>query len=134
MKPKNRAGEVRLFAGVCRQGRQEADLQGKKRKHGRLRFFLPFGPRLRPGAAPPPLSRGRTGLRPERPKGVERANPSYLSFERGKPGGEGEGQYMAAGKPPPDRAYPEGCAVPGGRSRRSSPGAARSRERGCFGE
>jgi hypothetical protein len=25
---------------------------------------------------------------------VERANPTYLSFERGKPGGEGEGQYM----------------------------------------
>jgi hypothetical protein len=34
-----------------------ADLNRKKRKHGRLRFFLLCGPRLRPGAVPPPLSR-----------------------------------------------------------------------------
>jgi hypothetical protein len=32
-------------------------------------------------------------------RGVERTNPSYFSFERGKPGGEGEGLYM----PPPCR-------------------------------
>ena len=52
-----RAGRVRPAVVVWRRGRQEADLQRKKRKHGRLRFFLPPGPRLRPGAVPPPLSR-----------------------------------------------------------------------------
>ena len=56
-KTKIRAGRVRPAVVEFWRGRQEADLQGKKRKHGRLRFFLPLGPRLRPGAAPPPLSR-----------------------------------------------------------------------------
>ena len=46
-------------------GRQEADRQGKNRKHGGLRFLLPCGPRLRPWTVPPPLSRRGTGLRPE---------------------------------------------------------------------
>jgi hypothetical protein len=65
-KPKNRAGDLHPAVAVWRRGRQDAALNGKKRKHGHLRFFLPPGPRLRPGAVPPPLSRGRTGLRPER--------------------------------------------------------------------
>jgi hypothetical protein len=56
-KPKSRAGEVRLVAAVYWWGARTAALHGKKRKHGCLRFFLPLGPRLRPGAAPPPLSR-----------------------------------------------------------------------------
>jgi hypothetical protein len=91
-----------------------ADLNRKKRKHGRLRFFLPLGPRLRSGAAPPPLSRGRTGLRPEPDHMLLEAcgyvqlffmwagggsKPLLFSYKRGKPGGEGEGQYM----PPPHR-------------------------------
>ena len=42
--------------GAADGGRQEADLQRKKRKHGRLRFFLPLGPQLRLWVAPPPLS------------------------------------------------------------------------------
>jgi hypothetical protein len=81
-KPKSRAGRVRPIVAVWRcggvavwrcggvavwrRGRQDAALNRKKRKHGRLRFFLLLGPRLRSGAAPPPLSRKRTGLRPER--------------------------------------------------------------------
>jgi hypothetical protein len=56
-KPRSRAGGVRPAAAIRRRGGQDGRLRRKKRKHGRLRFFLPCGPRLRPGAVPPPLSR-----------------------------------------------------------------------------
>jgi hypothetical protein len=57
-KPGSRAGEVRpSLRGVIGGAARTAALHGKKRKHGCLRFFLPLGPRLRPGAVPPPLSR-----------------------------------------------------------------------------
>ena len=56
-KTKSWAGKVRPAVVVWRRGRQDADLNRKKRKHGRLRFFLPLCPCLRARAAPPPLSR-----------------------------------------------------------------------------
>jgi hypothetical protein len=56
-KSKIRVGIVRPVVVVWRRGRQEADLHGKKRKDGRLRFFLLLGHRLRPVVVPPPLSR-----------------------------------------------------------------------------
>jgi hypothetical protein len=51
-------------------GRQDAACNRKKCKHGRLCFFLPLNTQLRLRVAPPPLSRWRTGLRPERPQGA----------------------------------------------------------------
>jgi hypothetical protein len=56
-KPKSRAGGVRPIAAIHRRGRQDAALRGKKREHGRLRFFYLADPDHGEGAVPPPLSR-----------------------------------------------------------------------------
>jgi hypothetical protein len=60
--PKIRAGGVRPAMAVWRRGRQEADLQRKKRKHGRLRFFLPLGPRPWAGGCPSPFEPWKDGF------------------------------------------------------------------------
>jgi hypothetical protein len=96
-KPKIRVGVVRPVAAMRRWGRQEADLQRKKRKHGCLCFFLPPGPRPRGGGCPSPFEPWRDGFATGRSTANGESKPLLLSFERGKPGGEGEGQY----KPPP---------------------------------
>jgi hypothetical protein len=63
---------------VWRRGRQEAALNGKKCKHGRLRFFLPFGPRPRAGGCPSPFEPLKDGFATGTERsGVERVNPSY---------------------------------------------------------
>jgi hypothetical protein len=64
-KTKIRAGKGSPAVAVWRRGRQEAVLNGKKRKHGRLRFFLPCGPRPRAGGCPSPFEPLMKGLRPE---------------------------------------------------------------------
>jgi hypothetical protein len=78
-------------------------------------FFLPFGPRPRAEGCPSPFEPLMKGLRPER------VNPTYLSYERGKPGGEGGGGVYAAAIPPPKHAHREGCATLGGLNTLSSP-------------
>jgi hypothetical protein len=83
----NPGGQSTPLCGNVAAGRQDAALNGKKRKQGCLRFFLPLCPRPRAGGCPSPFEPLMKGLRPER------ANPTNVSFERGKPGGEGEGQY-----------------------------------------
>jgi hypothetical protein len=65
-KPKSRAGKVRPAVAAWRRGRQDAALNRKKRKHGRLRFFLPLGPRPRAGGCPSPFEPFMKGLRLER--------------------------------------------------------------------
>jgi hypothetical protein len=65
---------------------------GKKRKHGRLRFFLPLGLRPRAGGCPSPFEPFMKGLR-RRERSGRGSKPNLLSFERGKPGGEGEGRW-----------------------------------------
>jgi hypothetical protein len=70
-KRKIRAGKVRPVVAVWRRGRQDATLKQKKRKHGRLCFFYLAAPDHGEWAAPPPLSRKRTGLRPE---------PDHMTF------------------------------------------------------
>jgi hypothetical protein len=54
-----------------------------------------------------------------------------LSFERGKPGGEGEGQCQAAVVPPPEYAGLVGCAALGGLSALGSPRCLYRRGRGA---
>jgi hypothetical protein len=61
-KTKSRAGIVRPSVGIRGGGGRTPPCNSKKRKHGRLRFLLPLCPRLRPGAAPPPLSRWNEGF------------------------------------------------------------------------
>jgi hypothetical protein len=56
-KPKIRVGKVRPVAGGYWQGGMDAAWERKKHQHGRWCFFLPIGPRLRPGVVPPPVSR-----------------------------------------------------------------------------
>jgi hypothetical protein len=64
--------------------------------------FSFFRPPATAGGCPSPFEPLMKGLRPE---GLKRSvmtgesKPLLLSFKRGKPGGEGEGQYM----PPPHR-------------------------------
>jgi hypothetical protein len=60
-KTKIRAGIVRPVAAMRRRGRQDAALNGKKRKHGRLRFF-PLGPRPRAGGCPSPFEPLKDGF------------------------------------------------------------------------
>jgi hypothetical protein len=61
-KPKSWAGKVRPAVAVWRRGRQDAALKQKKRKHGRLRFFLPLGPRPRAGGCPSPFEPLKDGF------------------------------------------------------------------------
>jgi hypothetical protein len=45
-----------------RRGWQDAALNRKKRKHGRLRFFHPRGPRPRAGGCPSPFEPWKDGF------------------------------------------------------------------------
>jgi hypothetical protein len=71
---------LRGFTG----GRPGRPLGGKKRKHGRLRFFYLTAPDHGEGAVPPPLSRGRTGLRPERSEAERREQTRPICFRAGE--------------------------------------------------
>jgi hypothetical protein len=76
--------------------------------------FSTFRPPAADGGCPSPFEPWKDGFvtGTER-SGAEGTNPSYLAFERGKPGGEGEEQYMTAHNLPPEYAGLMGCAAPG---------------------
>jgi hypothetical protein len=92
-KPKIRAGEVRPVAAVQRRGGRKPT-ERKKTQIRTFAFFSTLQPPATAGGCPSPFEPLRDGFATGTERsGVERANPSYV-FERGKPGGEGEGQYM----------------------------------------
>jgi hypothetical protein len=57
-------GQSTTCCGSIAAGRQDADCNRKKCKHGRLLFFLPYSQQLRLLAAPSPLSLLIVGLLP----------------------------------------------------------------------
>jgi hypothetical protein len=67
-------------------------------------FFYHADPDHGEGAVPPPWSGGGTGLLPDRSVAEWWEHTPPIDYERGKPGGEGEGQYISAGELPPDYA------------------------------
>jgi hypothetical protein len=91
-------------------------------------FFYRSAPGHGPGAAPPPLSRRRTGLRPE---GVARSGmtgeskPLLFVFPAGEARRRGGGTMEAASMTSPEFAGLVGWAAMGGHSTRGSP-------RGCI--
>jgi hypothetical protein len=67
----------------------------KKTQTRTFAFFSTLRPPATAGGCPSPFEPLKVGFATGTERsGVERANPSYFAFERGKPGGEGEGQYM----------------------------------------
>jgi hypothetical protein len=95
MKGKGRAGGPLPAVAAWRRGRQDAALQGEKTQTRMFAFFASARPLTMGKGLPSPFEplRDGFGTGTER-SGVERANPSYLLLQRGKPGGEGEGLYM----------------------------------------
>jgi hypothetical protein len=92
----NPGGQSTPRCGNVEAGRPGRPTRRKKRKHGRLRFFLLPGPRPRAGGCPSPVEPLKDGFTTRVEwSGAERREypPPIFAFERGKPGGEGEGQY-----------------------------------------
>jgi hypothetical protein len=120
----NPGGQSTPLCGGLAAGRQDADLNRKKRKQGRLRFFLPYDPRPRAGGCPSPFEPLMKGVRPE---GMERSGmtgeskPNLFVLVEGEARRRGGGTIYAAAKLPPDYAHLVGWAALGGLITLSSP-------------
>jgi hypothetical protein len=93
-KPKIRAGRVRPAVVEFWRGRQESDLHGKNANTDVCVFFFFSAPGHGTGVVPPPFEPLKDGFVTGRSVATGESKPLLLSFERRKPGGEGEGQYM----------------------------------------
>jgi hypothetical protein len=66
----------------------------KKTQTWTFAFFSTLQPPVTAGGCPSPFEPWKDGFATGRSVATGESKPLLLSFERGKPGGEGEGQYM----------------------------------------
>jgi hypothetical protein len=94
-KPKNRVGGVRPVVAVQRRGGRKPTVR-KKTQTWTFAFFSTSRPPATTGGCLSPFKPLKDGFATGWCVATGERKPLLLSFERGTPGGEGEGQY----KPP----------------------------------